>query len=194
MIAETASLDPLLLLTLRVALALLFATTAAHKLSDADSFRASVRAYRLIPAAAVGLVAALLTAVEAALAIGLVVAATASAAAAGAVVLLALYSIAIAINLARGRTDLDCGCAGPTARQPLVRGLLLRNALLVGCALLAGARGGDRSLVWLDAVSLFGSVACAAALWHAAGRLLALQARSPRQGLGGAAHASEALQ
>ena len=45
--------------------------------------------------------------------------------------LLALYAGAMAVNLARGRRDLDCGCAGPGVRRPVGEGLLIRNGALI---------------------------------------------------------------
>ena len=50
--------------------------------------------------------------------------------------LLLTYAIAIAINLARGRRDLDCGCAGPNERRPIAAWMVWRN---VGIAILLAA-------------------------------------------------------
>ena len=51
----------------------------------------------------------------------------------GALLLLVLYTLAMVINLARGRTDLDCGCGG--AATPLSGWLVARNGVLILCAL-----------------------------------------------------------
>ena len=73
-----------------------------------------------------------------------------------AIALLAVVSSAMALNLARGHTDIDCGCGGFGAahQQPLHAGLLLRNAVLVLLALAAAAPGTGRALLWLDAVAV----------------------------------------
>src|SRR5262245_36242637 len=104
-------MDPVIDATVRADLALLFVVAAAHKLRDPARFRATVADYRLLPDPLVPLGAACLIVAE-----PVVVAALASSrwwGLAGAAALLALYAAAIAINLARGRRHLDCGCAGP---------------------------------------------------------------------------------
>ena len=49
--------------------------------------------------------------------------------------LLVLYSAAIAINLLRGRRDIECGCGGAATHVPLSGWLLARNAALMATAL-----------------------------------------------------------
>jgi len=49
--------------------------------------------------------------------------------------LLVLYSSAIAINLVRGRRDIECGCGGAATHVPLSGWLLARNAALMATAL-----------------------------------------------------------
>ena len=46
--------------------------------------------------------------------------------------LLLLYAAAIAINLLRGRHDIDCGCGGEAT--PIGWGLVMRNVVLAGLA------------------------------------------------------------
>jgi hypothetical protein len=89
-----------------------------------------------------------------------------------AIALLALYSAAIALNLARGRRDIDCGCLGPGHRQPLSEWLVARNAAaaIAAATLLAPVDG--RPWSWLDALSVSACAACLALLWAAANRLL----------------------
>jgi hypothetical protein len=78
------------------------------------------------------------------------------------------YSAAIAMNLARGRRDIDCGCGGPGGARPLSGGLLARNAALIVLLLLSTLPEGERALVWLDALTatalLVTLVLCYAAL------------------------------
>ena len=93
-----------------------------------------------------------------------------------AAVLLTVYSCAIAINLLRGRRDLDCGCGGPPQR--LHPGLVGRNLALVAMGLLACAPVNTRQLGWLDGLSFAGTVACATLLWAASNRLMSLSSPS----------------
>ncbi len=169
-------LDPALELVLRGALALLFGSSALHKARDPAAFRAALEGYALLPARLGGVAVLALTSAEALLAATLLAPASLGARAPAllaAVALLGLYAAAIAVNLARGRRDIDCGCAGPRSRQPLSGWLVARNALLAALAL-ACARGvAPRPLVWIDAVTVAGGIVLLAAAWSAAHGLLA---------------------
>lgn len=169
--------DPLIPLAARAALAALFLAAAAHKARDLADFRAILEAYRLLPAAWVGVAAAATAAAEVGVAAALATPAVGTLGAGGALVLLAVYSGAIAINLARGRREIDCGCGGAGARQPLTPWLLARNALLAVVALLVLVPAAPRPLVWLDGASLAGTLGALACCWVAAHRLLAAAAR-----------------
>jgi hypothetical protein len=146
--------DPALQLALRVAAALLFVAAAAHKLRDVDGFRQALAVYAILPAPAVAPAAAALIAVEIAVGIGCALPAAAPGACLAGIGLLALYSGAIALNLARGRRRIDCGCGGPGGRRPLSPGLVARNAALGALLLLAALPAGGRTLVWLDALTI----------------------------------------
>jgi hypothetical protein len=78
------------------------------------------------------------------------------------VVLLLGYAAGIAINLRRGRRELDCGCAGPYDRRPIAAWMAWRNlclAVLLAAALLPW---GERTLVLTDSVTVgFGTACCA---------------------------------
>ena len=95
-------------------------------------------------------------------------------AAAGAA-LLGLYGTAIAVNLARGRRHIDCGCGGAAARREISAWLVARNGLAAAAALaVAGVPEAARGLVWLDACTVVAATAMLAACWSAADHLLAL--------------------
>ncbi len=98
---------------------MILASAASHKVRAPAWFRRQVADYRLLPEALHGPAARALPLLEGALALALLWPATRGAAALAALALVALYAAAIGINLARGRHDLDCGCAGPGAPQPL---------------------------------------------------------------------------
>ena len=166
-------IDPVWSLALRAALALLLASAAVAKLRDLRGFTAALAGYRLLPAALAGPVAAGFVAAELALALGLWLPPLRVLSALGIALLLSLYGVAIAINLARGRRDIDCGCGGPLARQTLSEGLVLRNLLLAGLALATALPVAPRSLGWLDLWTLVASVTAAAVLYAATNVLLA---------------------
>jgi len=164
-------LDPVFALLLRCSLALLFGAAAFHKLRAPRAFAETLGDYALLPIALVPWVAAALGAGELLLVIGLLVPVAVAAAALGGAGLLGVYSGAIAINLARGRRDIDCGCLGPAGRQPLSARLLVRNVLLIAACLALLAPVGARALFWVDALSVAGGSAAFALLWSAVQRI-----------------------
>jgi hypothetical protein len=168
-----AVIDPAISAMLRAALALLFVAAAVHKLRDLHAFRVALGDYQLVPWALTGLVAPALVTAELATA-ALLVSPFARpwgfAAAAG---LIATYSIAIAVNLARGRRDIDCGCFGPALRIGLGGGLVARNAVLVAAAAVGLAPVAPRALGALDVATVTGALAFLAFAHAAAMQLVA---------------------
>lgn len=166
-------IDPVVPALLRAALALLFAAAALHKLRDLHAFRVALGDYQLVPWPLTGLVAPGLVLAESATT-GLLLSPWArpwgfSAAA----LLLALYTAAMAVNLLRGRRDIDCGCFGPALRLELGPGLLARNAVLIAGALAGLLPASPRALGAQDALPIAGAVGFLAAAYAAASRLLA---------------------
>jgi len=175
------TLDPAVAWVARIALALLFAHAAAHKLRDLAAFRAALAGYRLAPEPALGALALALPVAELAAALALLAAPRLGSVLA--LALLATYTLAIAANLARGRRDIDCGCFGPAARQPLSAALVARNAALLGVAVLALLPVQARALHPADALSIAGAVGFGALVFASANALLA---NAPRlRALGG---------
>ncbi|NNE18039.1 MAG: methylamine utilization protein MauE [Myxococcales bacterium] len=164
-------IDPVIELTLRAILSLLFATAAWHKLSDRARFAASLEAYALLPAGLVSPISLLLPALECALAIGLVYAPSREPAAIASMALLTLYTGAIAANLWRGRRDIDCGCVASSARIPLSPWLVVRNLGLIGAAALLLAPMRIRALLWVDQLTVVTAVLVLCLLWGASQRL-----------------------
>ncbi len=177
-------IDPVIELSLRLALALLFAAAAWHKVSDRVRFGATLRAYRLLPPWLVAPVARLLPLAEAAIAIGFLYPLTRQAAAFAAVPLLIVYTVAIAANLARGRREIDCGCFASSARVPLSTWLVVRNVILIVAASVLVMPIRMRTLIWLDALTVPTTLTILSLLW-AAGQRLAHTGPALRQ-LGGA--------
>lgn len=166
-------LDPAASFAASAALALVFAQAALHKLRDLRAFVTALDGYALLPATLAPMAAAQAIVAELLLASTLVVPPLRPAAALGALALLALYSAAIAVNLARGRREIDCGCTGPALRQPLSGWLLARNAALAAVALCAALPNDSRELSALDALPILGGAAALLALYAAANQLAA---------------------
>jgi hypothetical protein len=162
------AVDPAAQLALRLFLAWLLLAAAAHKLRHAEAFRAAVLGYALVPQRLAGALARALPALELAAGAALLAPPSARAGAGTAAALLGLYAGAIGVNLARGRRHIDCGCAGPGARQALGPGLVARNALLVAAAALAALPAAPRAWLWIDAVTAAGGAGALALLYAAA--------------------------
>jgi hypothetical protein len=163
------TIDPALDLALRAALSLLLLGAAIHKLRDLRTFRATLAEYRLLPVAAVSAGAAGVAGAEVLLAVGLHVAPRE--ALVGTAALLIVYAGAIAINLARGRRDLDCGCGGP--RRTISGKLVARNTMLAALAVVGLLPPSPRPITWLDAITIVAATVFAAATYATVDRMIA---------------------
>ena len=139
-------LDPASGQALRVAVALVFAAAAIGKFRHPAAFKRILAGYRLLPSVATAPASLVLPVVEAAVAIILPLQTVRPWPSLAAVALLLLFAAAMAINLLRGRADIDCGCAfaggGTTGLRWPAIGL---NAALAGALCCAPV---DRAL-WL---------------------------------------------
>jgi len=154
--------DPLVVLIVALALALLFVAGAAEKVLRFGAFREIVDHYQLMPTPAAPFAAGILVIAEAAAALAALWAAFAAPALtltlpAG---LLLLYAAAMAINLMRGRSHIDCGCVGFGAARPSISwALVLRNIALGAVALgVALAPVSGRPLGAADLISGIGAL------------------------------------
>ena len=132
------AMDPVLSWTFSADAAAIFALSATLKLRDLDLFEAAVRDYWILPSWAVKPFSRCAPVMELAAAAGIAFPWSRGWAGAVLVGLLCVFSAAIAINLLRGRRELECGCCGAAMRQHLSGLLLWRNgglALLVGLAM-----------------------------------------------------------
>ncbi len=169
---RTATLDPALGWMLVSALALLLAHAAVGKWRHHGEFAAVLANYRLFPAAIVRVLAWVVPALESVLVVGLLLPpARAGAAVVGAALMLA-YAGAIAVNLRRGRLDLDCGCAGPAERRPIAPWMLARNVLLAAALGLLALPWSGRELTATDLLTVGGGLTVTALLYLAVDRLL----------------------
>jgi hypothetical protein len=163
-------IDPVVSVSLRCVLALLFAAAAWHKVSDHARFASTLEAYQLLPTWLGKGVAKGLPMLEIAIAVSFLSPVYRLVAIGGAV-LLVVYSVAIAINLARGRRYIDCGCFGRAARVPLSETLLVRNVVLIAAAAAASLPVGARPLVWMDTFTAVAVVTVTTLLWGSIRRL-----------------------
>lgn len=123
-----------LLLAARIGLACIFLTAGVGKLRHLMVFEGVLANYRLLPRWAIAPVHVLLPLVEIAVAIAVL---TRPALGAPAAALLLLFAAAMAVNLRRGRRDIDCGCHQSALRQRLSWALVWRNGVLALLALAA---------------------------------------------------------
>lgn len=152
---------------------LLFLVSALHKVRDLRRFAEVFAAYGVFPAALARRLAPGVPALELAVAVGLLFENMRAAALWVGMALLLSYATAIAVNLARGRRDLDCGCTGPNDRRPIAAWMVWRN---VGIAILLSAvllPWGDRPFVLTDGVTVGFGTACCALVYLCLERLLA---------------------
>jgi uncharacterized membrane protein YphA (DoxX/SURF4 family) len=165
-------IDPAPGLLAAAAFALLFATAAWHKWRGLPQFTAMLGAYELLPRALLPLAAPAIALLESILAGGLLLPVARAPAAMVAAALLIAYAGGIAVNLHRGRRDLDCGCTGPLERRPIAAWMVWRNVLLaLGLGTLA-MPWDARPLQAVDALTILGGLAAVTALYSTADRLL----------------------
>jgi len=164
------TVDPAVAYLIIVSAALLFFVAAIHKLRDLWRFREVFAAYRLVPAGRH--LAPIVPALELAVAVGLLFDNLRILALWTGVALLLAYATAIALNLFRGRRDLDCGCAGPNERRPISAWMVWRNvgmAIALAAALLPWS---DRALALTDGITVGFGTACCALVYLCLDRLL----------------------
>lgn len=167
------TLDPIFIIASALAVAVLLASAATHKLRAPGRFARQLADYQLLPEALVRPIGRVTPLLELLIAFALLVPFSRAIAAVCAAGLIALYAAAIGINLWRGRRDIDCGCAGPDQAQPLRPILLARNAVLVALALLASTTPIVRDLGFFDGFVTVAASAVALLIYAAADGLLA---------------------
>ncbi len=146
----TGMLDPVFDIAFRGALAALLLAAAWHKLRDPIRFWQAVAGYHLLPDALTRPAARLVPVVEIALAISLLAVTSSPLAVVAAIALWLVYGSAIAVNLVRGRTELDCGCGGIGADQTIHWGLVVRNGVLAAVTASLLLPSMTRELQWFD--------------------------------------------
>ncbi|HEY4749793.1 MAG TPA: MauE/DoxX family redox-associated membrane protein [Steroidobacteraceae bacterium] len=164
-------IDPAVGALLAGAFALLFASASLHKLLDLKGFSQVFAAYRLVPRA-LARAAFLVPLLELLIGLGLLAGAARAGAAAAGAVLLTGYGGAVAINLARGRRELTCGCGGPNDKRPIAAWMVWRNLALALTLLIVGLPWALRPLTASDALTIGAGTAVAALLYMSLDTLL----------------------
>jgi hypothetical protein len=165
-------MDPAPGLLISVAFALLFVQAAWHKLRGLAQFAATVRSYALLPASLSGLVGVAIPLAELLVAAALLVAGTRCVAAVAGAIMLLAYGVAIAVNLARERRDLDCGCTGPFDRRPIAAWMVWRNGILALMLLATTRPWVERPLMAVDGLTILAGLVAAALVYVTIDRLL----------------------
>jgi len=169
-------LDPVATSALSAVLSVIFLTGAWQKLRDLALFQANIDNYRLLPDGLAWPAAILLPLWELAAGALLLFDPTRMVGAVLAIGLLAIVTTAVAINLLRGRTEIDCGCGslgGHVGDQTLSWGLVARNALLAFAAVLTLREDAARALVWIDYLSVAGGTLGLLGLYVTVNQLMA---------------------
>ncbi len=153
-------------------IALLFAVAACHKLRSFESFTEVFAAYRVLPDAWARRTAWLIPGLELATAAALPFAAARRGALPAAMGLLIAYAFGIAINLVRGRRDLDCGCGAIGTGRSIAGWMVWRNLLLVLALALAALPWASRPFDGTDVLTVAGGIGAFAVLYATADQLL----------------------
>ena len=170
-------IHPIVAVSCSLVLAVILLTGASHKLRAPHRFARQIDDYALLSGNAVSLAARALPVLEVLIAVALLVPGLRAWGAASAGLLLALYTAAIAINLWRGRREIDCGCSGPGLERPLSSALLVRNAVLIAMAVLAAVPSTTAVLHGFGLFLIGASVAAVLILYTATEGLLTNQPR-----------------
>jgi thiol-disulfide isomerase/thioredoxin/uncharacterized membrane protein YphA (DoxX/SURF4 family) len=144
-----------ILLGARLLIAAVFAVAGVSKFADLSGSRRAVAAFG-VPERLAGPIGLFLPLAEVAVAVALLPPRSAWWGALAAVILLLLFIIGIGVNLARGQKP-DCHCFGQLYSEPVGRGTLIRNGVLVLIAafiVLAGKGSPGRDpLAWAGALT-----------------------------------------
>jgi len=119
----------------RICVGLVFLLAAAQKMHHWRVLSGVIGNYRLLPRWAVAPASALLPPLEMTIAILLLGGLAMRWTGVASIILLALFATAMAINLKRGRDQIDCGCGQSFLKQSLRWTLVVRNAVLAALLL-----------------------------------------------------------
>lgn len=154
-------------------LSYLFIVAAWQKISSIDHFQQVLIDYQIAPESWSPLLARGLPMLELCAGLALLIPPARDPALVLLTALLATYSAAIALNLLRGRSDIDCGCSGPWQQQALSAWLIVRNTVLLSVAILARSTPQVETIGALGwGLGILGAVV-AALIYHSSNQLIA---------------------
>lgn len=166
-------IDPVAVAIAAAATAIVLLVGAAQKLRDLMLFEAAIEGYELAPAFLVKPLTFTLPLAEGSAGLLLLFPSVRAAGGALALAVIALVTAAVAINLARGRTDVSCGCGGVEDEQTLSWALVARNVTLAAVVLVAMNEAVPRTMVWLDWLTISGGALGVYGCYVAASQLIA---------------------
>lgn len=177
-------LDPLIMRIISLGFAVLFMLSAIHKMGDRIEFLQILGAYRVLPAIFLRPAALILPNLEMVVAVGwLAIGFLGFQLRAIPIIsagLLLIYSSVIALNLIRGRTDIDCGCGFSSSKtnkhknaERISYPLVWRNSILALTALLVIAPSSAREITAIDYVALIAATVVCILIYGAVNQLIA---------------------
>lgn len=168
------TVDPAIALAGRLLGGLVFATAVAGKIRHRHELPGVVANYRLLPERLAATAAWMIVGLECLVVLSLLSGLRLAAGAMLAIVLLGGFALAMAINLARGRREIACGCFQLGLRQRLSAGLVARNVVLaiLLVPLLTAAGSGATAQQWVDGL---GAGLAAFALYQVLGEIISLR-------------------
>lgn len=165
-------LDPAFGYLIIFGIAFLLALAGSYKLRGLAQFTEVFAAYRVLPDAWGRRLAWLIPCVELAIAMALLPESSRRWAIMAAMGLLIAYASGMALNLARGRRELDCGCAAIGHRRSIAAWMAWRNLLLALALAIAALPWVSRPLNGFDVLTVMGGFAAAVMLYAAIDQLL----------------------
>ena len=128
---------PYALLFVRSVIAVLLMAAGVSKLVNLQTFVQVVRDFRLLPEKLVKSVGLMIPIIEVIISLLLILGLLQPWTLITASCFFIMFGVAVAINLFRGRSNISCGCFGRGRNHRLTWGLVLRNVLLAGLAVVA---------------------------------------------------------
>jgi len=165
-------LDPIVGYLIVVSFALLFAHAGIHKLRGVARFTDAFSAYRVMPRPLDRPVALAIPVLELAIALMLLWEPSRRLAMLGGIGVLIAYAAGMALNLARGKRDLECGCGSGYNRRSIAAWMVWRNLLLVLPLCIALLSWSARPFDASDILTFAGGLAVCTTLYGTIDRLL----------------------
>jgi hypothetical protein len=155
----------------RLTVAVIFALAAIHAMREWTLFGGIVEQYRIVPPWLAMFIARILPPFELLAASALVVPQMGRTGAMLGLCLMAMFTGAIAVNLARGRVSIDCGCGGASG-QKLSMGLALRNLVVTAGLVIAWVAPAKGTVDGMTTIGVICASLALIALYFAANQLM----------------------